>query len=71
MRWRGKERLLSGYRTEKALEPDFQERLKLMRRFCNIFSYARLIRCVAEKQPDEPDWMIGLREKLSRRITSL
>lgn len=68
---RGKERFLSGYRTEKALDPDFQDQLKLMRRFCNIFSYARLIRCVAEKQPDEPDWMIGLREKLNRRIASL
>lgn len=60
-----------GYQSVKTLEPDYAEKLKLMRRFCNLYSYARLIRCVAEEYPDEPDWMGGLREKLHRKIVFL
>ena len=62
---------LQGYQSVKTLEPDYAEKLKLMRRFCNLYSYARLIRCVAEEYPDEPDWMGGLREKLHRKIVFL
>ena len=62
---------LRGYQSVKTLEPDYAEKLKLMRRFCNLYSYARLIRCVAEEYPDEPDWMGGLREKLHRKIVLL
>lgn len=62
---------LRGYQSVKALEPDYAEKLKLMRQFCNLYSYARLIRCVAEEYPDEPDWMVRLREKLYRKIELL
>lgn len=62
---------LRGYQSVKMLEPAYDEKLKLMRRFCNLYSYARIIRCVAEEYPNEPDWMVRLREKLHRKIVFL
>ena len=62
---------LRGYQSVKVLESDYAEKLKLMRRFCNLYSYTRLIRCVDEKYPNEPDWMDKLREKLHRKIVFL
>lgn len=59
---------LRGYQSVKALEPHYVEKLKLMRRFINLYSYARLIRCAAEAYPNEPDWMSALREKLRWKI---
>ena len=29
----------------------------------DLYSYVRLIRCVAEEISDEPDWMASLRER--------
>lgn len=66
-----KDTFLRGYQSVKTLEPDYAEKLKLMRRFCNLYSYARLIRCVAEEYSNEPDWMVGLREKLHWKIELL
>ena len=66
-----KNTFLRGYQSVKTLEPDYVEKLKLMRRFCNLYSYARLIRCVAEEYSSEPDWMARLREKLHRKIELL
>ena len=66
-----KNTFLRGYQSAKTLEPDYAEKLKLMRRFCNLYSYARLIRCVAEEYSDEPDWMVSLRKKLHWKIELL
>ena len=66
-----KNTFLQGYQSVKTLEPNYAEKLKLMRRFCNLYSYARLIRCVAEEYSSEPDWMVRLREKLHRKIELL
>lgn len=60
-----KDVFLRGYQSVKTLEPDYARKLKLMRRFCNLYSYARLIRCVAGQSPNEPDWMVELRKKAS------
>lgn len=62
---------LRGYQSVKVLEPDYAEKLKLMRRFCNLYSYARLIRCIGEEYPNESDCMVKLREKLYRKIVFL
>lgn len=62
---------LRGYQSVKTLEPDYARKLKLMRRFCNLYSYARLIRCVSEQYPDEPDWMIDLRKRVQLKIEKL
>ena len=66
-----KQWFLQGYTSEKELEPDYEKKLPLMRRFCNVFSYARLIRCIAEEVPEAPEWMNGLRERLAGRVRSL
>ena len=66
-----KSTFLQGYQSVKTLEPDYAEKLKLMRRFCNLYSYARLIRCVAEECSNEPDWMVELRGKLHWKIELL
>ena len=66
-----KSTFLRGYQSIKTLEPDYANKLKLMRRFCNLYSYARLIRCVADKYSNEPDWMVTLRKKLNRKIELL
>nr|WP_296466941.1 hypothetical protein [uncultured Acetatifactor sp.] len=59
---------LQGYRSVKALEADYAEKRKRMWRFCNLYSYAGLIRCVAEGISHEPDWTAGLRKKLCGKI---
>lgn len=66
-----KNTFLQGYQSVKALETDYTDKLKLMRRFCDLYSYARLIRCVADENSNEPDWMIRLREKLYYKIQRL
>lgn len=66
-----KEAFIEGYRSEKSLEEGFERKLPLMRRFCDLYSYARLIRCVEETLPDEPEWMSTLRSRLNERIMHL
>lgn len=66
-----KKQFLQGYESEKALEPDYAKKLPLMRSFCNLFSYARLIRCIAEEVPNAPEWMKQLRERLAYKARSL
>ena len=66
-----KSTFLRGYQSVKTIEPDYAEKLKRMRRFCNLYSYARLIRCVAEESSNEPDWMVRLREKQHWKIELL
>ncbi len=62
---------LQGYQSIKILEPDYADRLKLMRRFIDLYSYARLIRCVADELSNQPEWMIRLREKLYSKVKYL
>lgn len=66
-----RQHFLQGYRSEKALESDYEKRLPLIRRFCNLFSYARLIHCVAEEVSEAPEWMKQLKERLEYKLHSL
>ena len=66
-----KKYFLQGYESEKALEPDYEPKCRLMRRFCNLFSYARLVYCIAEEVPDAPEWMVSLRARLAEKIRYL
>ena len=66
-----KKYFLQGYESEKALEPDYEPKCRLMRRFCNLFSYARLVYCIAEEVPDAPEWMVSLRNRLTLKIQYL
>ena len=66
-----KKYFLQGYESEKALEPDYEQKCRLMRRFCNLFSYARLVHCIVEEVPDAPDWMVSLKARLAEKIHCL
>lgn len=59
---------IRGYKEEHCYTEDMKMSLPLMRRFIDLYGYARLIRCVAEKRSDEPAWLMELRKKLDRVI---
>ncbi len=65
---RAKIEFIRGYKEEHAITQDDLTTLPIMRQFIDLFSYARLIRCVAETFDNEPDWLIGLRVKLNSHI---
>lgn len=62
---------LRGYQSVKNLESDYAEKRDLMRRFRDLYSYARLLHCTAEEYSNEPDWMARLREKLRHKMKLL
>lgn len=59
---------IRGYKEEHRYTKEMEEARPLMRRFINLYGYARLIRCVAEKLADEPEWLAELRGKLNKAI---
>lgn len=65
------EAFLRGYRAacpeSRASEKDFP----LMRRFLDLFQYARIMYALSERPETEPDWMPGLVEKLEGRMADL
>ena len=66
-----KDAFMNGYKTEFNYTKEMEYSLPLMRRFIDLYSYARLIRCVAAKSLNEPNWLLELREKLNNRIQNL
>ena len=66
-----KKTFLEGYAEEYAYTQETESMLALMRRFVNLRSYARLIRCVSSRMAEEPDWLVELREKLNGKIRAL
>lgn len=66
-----KNTFLEGYAKEYAYTQETEAMLALMRRFVNLRSYARLIRCVSSRTAEEPDWLVELREKLNGKIRRL
>lgn len=65
---KAKKQFLAGYKTEYTYTEETEASRPLMRRFIDLYSYTRLIRCVAETLPNEPEWMAGLRKKLDTII---
>ena len=63
-----KNEFIDGYKSEHLYTQEMQETQPLMRRFINLYGYARVIRCVAEKFSDEPEWLFDLRKKLDKGI---
>lgn len=59
---------IRGYKEEHCYTQEMEESRPLMGRFINLYGYARLIRCVAEKFADEPEWLAELRKKLGIAI---
>ena len=66
-----KKNFLQGYESERTLEQDYEPKCRLMRRFCNLFSYARLVHCIAEEVPNAPEWMVSLKARLTVKIQQL
>lgn len=66
-----KDEFMKGYNTAHEYTEEMETSRPLMRRFINLFSYARLIRCVAENFANEPNWLIELRKKLIGIIKDL
>lgn len=63
-----KNEFIRGYKEEHCYTQEMDTSRPLMRRFINLYGYARLIRCVAEKFDDEPEWLVELRKKLDKAI---
>jgi len=62
---------LKGYQSEKDLPSDYERYLPIMAGFRNLYSYARLINCIAEEVKNAPEWMENLRGKLQERLKAL
>lgn len=56
-----------GWRTRWKGTADFP----LMRRFRNLYSYARLLHSLSEKPEPEPEWMLRLVKRLEMRRDEL
>lgn len=63
-----KQCFLDGYITEYSLSDDFLAILPACRRFANLYGYVRLLRSIAEKWHNEPEWLINLRERLEASL---
>ena len=61
---------IRGYSEENSFTEEMEQMLPLMRRFVNLYGYARLIRSVSEKFENEPEWLVKLREKLGKAIAN-
>ena len=59
---------IQAYQTEFGVSKEAESLFPLMRRFVNLYRYARLIRCISDAFDDEPEWLIGLRNKLNKVI---
>ena len=66
-----KDEFIKGYKTEHYYSDEMEDSRPIMRRFINLFCYARLSRCVSENFSNEPDWLLELRKKLDTIIQNL
>lgn len=63
-----KESFLDGYRTEFEISEDMMSIMPACRRFANLYSYVRILRSAEEKWDQEPEWLAGLRKKLTEAM---
>lgn len=63
-----KNEFVRGYQEKHCYTQEMNTSRPLMRRFINLYGYARLIRSVAEKFADESEWLVELRKKLDKSI---
>lgn len=55
---------LEGYQSVRAYVPLSDDHVKKLMRFQILYKYAGILRTTAEKWENEPEWMVGLCEKL-------
>ena len=68
---KAKEQFLKGYRTHHAFTVEMEASMPLMRRFINLYSYARLRHCLSEPVADPPEWMKHLVKRLRSKLNHL
>ena len=68
---KAKEQFLKGYRTHHAFTLEMEMSMPLMRRFINLYSYARLRHCLSEPVSEKPEWMIHLEKHLRSKMRYL
>lgn len=66
-----KEQFLEGYRAHRAFTEEMEQTLPLMRRFINLYSYARLLHCLSESVEEKPKWMEQLEKRLRGKLNSI
>lgn len=66
-----KDEFMKGYESEYYYSKEVENSRPFMRRFSNLYSYARLIRCVSVHISNEPQWLIELRMILDNKIQKL
>lgn len=64
-----KQLFLNGYRSKAGESDELESMFPACRRFANLYGYVRVFRSTAEHWLHEPEWMSGLRARLSRKMT--
>ena len=65
---KAKKQFLKGYRTHHAFTEEMEASMPLMRRFINLYSYARLRHCLSEPVSAKPEWMMRLKTRLRSKL---
>lgn len=68
---KAKEQFLKGYRTHHVFTEEMESCMPLMRRFINLYSYARLRHCLSEPVAEPPEWMEHLVKRLRSKMRYL
>ncbi|WP_199617501.1 phosphotransferase enzyme family protein [Paenibacillus alkalitolerans] len=63
-----KQCFMDGYASEYDIPQDVEEMSPACRRFGKLYGYVRILRSIAERWDNEPDWLMDLREKLSKSL---
>jgi Ser/Thr protein kinase RdoA (MazF antagonist) len=63
-----KQCFMDGYLSEYDISIEMLSILPECRRFANLYGYVRILRSVAEKWDNEPDWLESLRGKLTKAM---
>jgi Ser/Thr protein kinase RdoA (MazF antagonist) len=56
---------IRGYRSILPLEDSMLAIRPVFRRYANLYGYVRILRSIRDQWPNEPEWMVDLRSKLS------
>jgi len=61
---------LEGYKSQFDIDRELLECMSLFRRFANLYGYTRIMRSIQERWENEPEWLVGLRVKLDKALSS-
>lgn len=62
---------IAGYKTEFGYDEETEKMRSVMRLFCDLYSYTKLLYCLSESVNDKPEWMDALESKLKRKAEYL